>query len=69
MTFDFSSSCIKIPHNKLLNVMYELINFCFDGGGNAHVAVTIYGAKWISDPSTCFNIFNPKTFKKLLIIY
>ena len=29
-----------MPHNKLKNVMRELINFCFKGGKNQFIAVT-----------------------------
>lgn len=46
--------------------MYELIYFCFDGGGNAYVAVTKYDAKWIVDSSTCHTTFNKKAFKKAI---
>ena len=35
MKFDFSTPYTKISQNKLLKVMYELIGFCFDGGGIA----------------------------------
>ena len=40
MTSYFSTLCIKVPHNKLLKVLYELIDFWF------------FGAMCISDPST-----------------
>ena len=30
--FDVSTLYSEIPHNKLLKVMYELMEFCFDGG-------------------------------------
>lgn len=49
--------------------MYELIGFCFTGGDNAYVAVTKYGAKWISDLSTYSITFDKKALKQLLSIY
>ena len=49
--------------------MSELIDFCFDGGGNIYVAVTKYGARWNSDPSACWIILITNPFKTLLNIY
>ena len=31
MTFDFSTLYNKIPLNKLLQILYEMIDFCFNG--------------------------------------
>ena len=64
MTFVFPILYTKILHNKLSRVISELIDFCFDGGGNAYVAVTKYVPKWISDRSTFPTAFNKKGFKK-----
>lgn len=50
-TFDLSTLYTKIPHHKLLSVLNELIDFCFQGGLSKHVVVTKYGAKWVSNPS------------------
>ena len=50
-TFDFSTLYTKIPHDKLLFVLNDLIDFCFQGGTNNHVAVTKFGAKWVTNPS------------------
>ena len=44
-TFDFSKLYTKIPHQKLISVLNELIGFCFKGGTNKHVAITKFGAK------------------------
>ena len=51
----------KILHNKLLKVMYELLDIYFDEGRNVCAAVTKYGAKSVA--------FNQKAFKKLSNIY
>ena len=34
ITLDFSTLCAKFPHKKLLKVIYDLINFRFDGDNN-----------------------------------
>ena len=47
MTFNFSTLYAKICDSKLSRVIYELTDFCFDGGGNAYVAVAKYVPKWI----------------------
>ena len=43
-TLDFSTLNNKISHNKILKVMYQLIDFCFDAGDNTYLIVTKYGA-------------------------
>ena len=53
MTSDFSTLCTTVLENKLLKVRYDLVDFCFDGKGNAYVAVTKYRGKWIPDPPKC----------------
>ena len=47
-TFDFSTLYTKIPHEKLLEVMNELVDFCFQGGTHEQLSLTKYGAKWVS---------------------
>lgn len=49
MIFDLSTLYTKILHDKLLRIIYELINICFDGDRNTFFTVT---RKWISDSST-----------------
>ena len=38
-TFDFSTLYTKLPHNKLLMVLHNLIDFCFYGGENKFVQI------------------------------
>ena len=45
-TFDFSTLYTKLPHDKLLNVLFKLIDFCFNGGGHKYVTISKYGARW-----------------------
>ena len=47
-TFDFSTLYAKIPHEKLLEVMDELVDFCFQGGTHEQLSLAKYGAKWVS---------------------
>ena len=39
MTLDFSTFYIKTPHDKLLQVLHELTNFCFYGGSHKSISV------------------------------
>ena len=39
----------NIPHNKLTNVMRELINSCFKVGEKWFIVVTKFGATWTGD--------------------
>ena len=36
-TFDFSTLYTKIPHDKLLAVLNELVDFCFSGGRRVNI--------------------------------
>ena len=57
-TFDFSTLCTKLPHNKLLMVLNSVIDFCFDGGESRYITVNNYGAFWvknIKDNVICLN--------------
>ena len=47
-TFDFSTLYTKIPHEKLLEVMNELVDFCFQGGTHEQLSLAKYGAQWVS---------------------
>ena len=48
-TFDFSTLYTKIPHDKLIFVLNNLIDFCFKGGQSKFIALTNCGAKWLED--------------------
>ena len=62
-TFDFSTLYTKIPHEKLIAVLHELIDFCFQGGTKKKVAVTKFGAKWVSSNSKCELTFDKDQVK------
>ena len=48
-TFDFSTLYTKIPHNKLLEVLNEIIDFSFKGGTRDKITVTSSGAYWTKE--------------------
>ena len=46
-TFDFSTLYTKIPHKKLLEVLIEIVEFCFKGRTKSSITVDTYGnAYW-----------------------
>ena len=62
-TFDFSTLYTKIPHLKLISVLNELIDFCFQGDTNKLVAVTKFGARWVSNCSKHILTFDKARIK------
>ena len=55
----------KIPHDKLLKVLNELTDFCFDGGLCNFIVVNKYSANWASskpDTDQCV-VFDKKSFQ------
>lgn len=65
-TFDFSTLYTNIPHKKLIDVLNELIEFCFKGREDKHIAVTKYGAKWVTDTSKYDLVFDMDKIKDAL---
>jgi hypothetical protein len=46
-SFDFSTLYTNIPHDKLINVLSEIINFSFKGGTRSYIYVDRFGiAHW-----------------------
>ena len=46
-TFDFSTLYTKIPHKKLLQVLTEIVEFCFKGRTKDPIKIDCYGnAYW-----------------------
>ena len=62
MIFKLSTLNTYTPNKKFLKVIYELINFCFDGSDN-YVTSIRYGGKWVSNLSRYLILFNKKAFK------
>ena len=44
-TFNFPPLYTKLPHNKLLMVLNNLTDFCFDGGESNFINVRNYGTR------------------------
>ena len=69
-TFDFSTLYTKLPHDKLLEVLCKLIDFCFNGGGLKYVTISKFGARWSKDPTDsnlCFDKQKMKDAVKFLL--
>ena len=48
-TFDFSTLYTKIPHDKLLNILYKVVDFVFKGGTGTYIIINKQGcASWSS---------------------
>ena len=46
-TFDFSTLYTKLPHDKLIKELSEVIDFVFNAGNKKHIAISNYGkAYW-----------------------
>ena len=65
-TFDFSTLYTKIPHEKLLDVMNEIVDFCFQGGTHEQLSVSKSSAKWVSKNNRSGLRFTRESFKKAL---
>ena len=50
-TFDFSTLDTKIPHDKLLFVLNNIVGFAFKGGTRESIIVNSTGAYWVKDNS------------------
>lgn len=46
-TFGFTILYTKLPHSKLLMVLNNLIDFCFDAGETKYIIVSTYRARWV----------------------
>ena len=62
-TFDFLTLYTKIPHDKLLLVLDELIDFC--GGTHELLSVTKYNARWVKGRTKSGLLFNIKQIRAL----
>ena len=53
-TFDFSTLYTKIPHEKLLEVLNGITDFCFQGGSHEHISFSLSPksrARWVPNNS------------------
>ena len=65
-TFDFSTLYTKIPHEKLLYVLNDLVDFCFQGGTYDKISVTSSYARWITRVHKNSKIFDKDKVKEAL---
>ena len=65
-SFDFSTLYTNIPHDKLLHVLNELIDFCFQGGTNDIIAVDRFGAKWVHSATNASFNFDKSSLKTVI---
>ena len=49
-TFDFSTLYTKLPHNDLLRVLNDIIDFVFDGGTRNYLGFSESASFWINKP-------------------
>ena len=64
-SFDFSTLYTKIPHDKLIHVLNENIDFVFKGGTKKKVSVSGSGiARWINDKSGSSYVFTKQSIRE-----
>ena len=61
--FDFLTLYTKIPHEQLLKVLNDMIDFCFKGGNHQFISVTKFGAKWVGQNRPGATIFTKSSLK------
>ena len=68
-TFDFSTLYTNIPHDKLLEVLNSIIDFCFQGTDKKLINVTTWGASFVQKclNKTCFSKQKVKDAVKYLL--
>ncbi len=62
-TFDFSTVYTKIPHEKLLDVLNEITDFCFQGGAHELISLSNNNACWVSKNNRSGLRFSKLLFK------
>ena len=63
-SFDFSTLYTKIPHDKLLDVLYKIIDFAFKGGTNDKIAINGQGtAYWVCKGSRARQVYTNDSVK------
>ena len=66
-TYDFSTLYTKIPHNKLVQVLNEITDVCFNGGNRDVLSGTKSGARWVTKPSLKGITFTKDSFKEAVL--
>ena len=56
-TYDFSSLYTNIPHDKLLSILEDIVDFGFKGGSSKYISVTKNGANFVKNLRNNTNIY------------
>ena len=62
-TFDFSTLYTNIPHDKLLYVLNNIIDFCFNGGEHQFLKVSSFCTQWVKEKPTSGVYFDRDSLK------
>ena len=66
-TFNFSTLYKKIPHDKLLDILYKVIHFVFKGGTRDYIIINKQGwASWSSNKRGHHFVFNKSLLKEAI---
>jgi len=65
-TYDFSSLYTNIPHEKLLSVLEDIVDFGFKGGSNKYISVTKNGANFVKNQRNTQHIYTNASVKEAI---
>ena len=65
-TFDFSTLYTKIPHDKLIEVMNKMVDFCFQGDSHKVLSVSKSGCRWVYSSPKDSVLFDRATTKRAI---
>ena len=65
-TFDFSTLYTKIPHDKLIDVLNQLVDFVFNSTDRLYLSVTSTGARWVKGRGNCKKVYDKKKVKDVV---
>ena len=68
-TFDFSTLYTKIPHDKLIDVLNQLVDFVFNSTDRVYLSVTNSGVRWIKEKGRCKGRIYNKNKVKTVVQY
>ena len=65
-TYDFSTLYTMIPHDKLIEVLYSIVDFVFNDGDRSFISVTENGANWVKGKRSVAKLFTKDKVKEIL---
>ena len=66
-TYDFSSLYTHIPHDQLITVLSELVDFVFQGGTRTYISVTKSGANFVQKQNRKKTCYTKESIKEAII--